>query len=84
MTFDFTLPPPPQVIFFSESCFFTSFFFSISLFFLVFLVCVCMCVRVPSCLSGDKWSAGVLGDPRFSETGAFAVGSGSGGRRPLA
>lgn len=38
----------------------------------------------PCALVGDKQSAGVLGDPRFHQAGASALGSGPGGRRPLA
>lgn len=33
---------------------------------------------------GDKWPAGVCRDARRYQTGAFAFGSGSRGRRPLA
>lgn len=46
--------------------------------------CVYLHAFVPPSRSGDKWSAGVLGDPWLDQTGAFAVGSGSGGRRPVA
>lgn len=35
-------------------------------------------------IPGDKWSAGVLSDPWFHQAGAFALGSGSGGRRSVA
>lgn len=46
--------------------------------------CVDLHACVPPSLSGDKWSAGVLGDPWLDQASAFAVGSGSGGRRPVA
>lgn len=58
-----------------DSCVFTSFPpFHVALPFLA----------SPCALVGDKQSAGVLGDPRFHQAGASALGSGPGGRRPLA
>lgn len=47
-------------------------------------MCLFTCVCPSLSLSGDKWSAGVLSDPRRSQTGAFAIGSGSGVRRQVA
>lgn len=47
-------------------------------------VCVCVSACVLPSLPGDKWSAGVLGDPWFDQIGAFAIGSGSGGRWSMA
>lgn len=44
-----------------------------------FLLLYSLCFAV-----GDKWPAGVRRDPRCYQTGAFALGSGSRGRRPLA
>lgn len=39
---------------------------------------------VPPFFAGAKWSAGVLCDPWLHQAGAFAVGSGSSGRWPMA
>lgn len=59
----------------------TRVFNTFALFYFFFSFSSCSSISPPS---GGKWSAGVLSDPRFNQTGALPVGPGSGSRRTVA